>query len=188
MWVCLGTQRSRSILGLGHRPPPRTECSLHDCNLCPTSLPLTLKAKRRRSKKPADLRFSEKHTGFSFLASKGLSGFRVRTTVSSTKRLSCSRDSVRPLNTILEKWWQICTFRKPPVSDDWLALDVVQDPGCCWSPVPVPAGPGCPGWGFLLDWILGTWLNTYPTVWILHQKKKKERKKEKPSLDLRNRS
>ena len=55
-------------------------------------LHLTLKAKRRRSKKPADLRFSEEHTGFCFLASKGLSGFRVRTTVSSTKLLSCSRD------------------------------------------------------------------------------------------------
>ena len=49
-------------------------------------------------------------------------------------------------------------------------------PGMLWSPVPVPAGPGCPGWGFLPDWILGAWLNTYPTVWILHQKKK-ERKK-----------
>ena len=71
------------------------------------------------------------------------------------------------------------------MADAWLALDVVQDPMCSWSPFPVPAGPGCPGWGFLLDWIPGTWLNTYRTVWVLHQKKKKK-KKEKPSLDLRN--
>ena len=109
MWVCLRDPKlhgASSVWTIVHLQGLNTILTGITCVPCvwvTGRLHLTLKSKRRRSKKPADLRFSEEHTGFCFLASKGLSGFRVRTTVSSTKQLSCSRDSVRPLNTILEE-------------------------------------------------------------------------------------
>lgn len=57
-------------------------------------------------------------------------GFRVRTTLSSTKQ--CKMASFGPWIPLLRNdGSRVRTFSKPPVSAAWLALDVVQELARC---------------------------------------------------------
>lgn len=143
-------------------------------------LPLTLKAKRRRRKKPADLKFSEKHTGFSFLASKGLCGFRVRTTVSSTKQLSCSRNC-SAIEFLRNDGRYVHSGSLPCLTTGWLWT---------WSKTRCAVGLwfqsqlvlAALGENFCWTGFLG--LDLIHTQ--LFESYTKKKKKEKPSLDLRD--